>query len=124
MSIDPMAAYHSYSQAWSEKSDVDTRANLLARAWSDDGEFFDPETPGGLVGRDALIDYIVVTHAEIPGLRVTETSEPEILGRRLRVMWAARQGTQLMFTGTDFVEFAEDGRVSRLTMFYDSSPQE
>jgi hypothetical protein len=26
-------------------------------------------------------------------------------------------------SGTDFVEFAADGRVSRVTMFYDSAPE-
>ncbi len=85
--------------------------------------FVDEETPEGLVGREALSDYIARTNEEMPGMIITDTSEPEVLGDRLRVRWAARQGDELMFTGTDFAEFAEDGRIARLTMFYDSTPQ-
>jgi hypothetical protein len=103
-------------------------ASPLPRLWQgpsrrkgEDGAFFDDETPDGLVGREALSEYIAGTHEEMPGLVITETSEPQILGNRLRVPWVARQGDTQMCTGTDFVEFAEDGRVSRVTMFYDST---
>ena len=123
MSIDPIAAYTSYSAAWNEKDDPDARKKLLDRAWSQDGAFFDEETPDGLVGREALIEYIATAHEEMPGLVITETSEPQILGNRLRVSWVALQGDTPTYTGTDFVEFAEDGRVSRVTMFYDSTPE-
>jgi hypothetical protein len=37
------------------------------------------------------------------------------------VKWAAGQDGKEMFTGSDFVEFAADGRISRLTMLYDST---
>lgn len=121
-SVDPLAAYTAYSSAWSEEDDPDARRVLLERAWAPDGAFFDPETPEGLIGREALSEYIAATHVEMPGLVVTETSEPEIIGNRLRVRWVASQGDTAMFTGTDFVEFADDGRVARLTMFYDSTP--
>jgi SnoaL-like domain len=120
---DPIATYSAYSAAWSEKDDPDARKDLLDQAWAQDGAFFDEETPGGLVGRDALNEYIVSTHEEMPGLVITETSEPQVLGNRLRVRWVARQDGTQMYTGTDFVEFAEDGRVSRVTMFYDSTPE-
>ncbi|MEP6759353.1 MAG: hypothetical protein ABJB55_09175 [Actinomycetota bacterium] len=66
--------------------------------------------------------HIANTRAEMPGLVVSETTEPEILGDRLRVSWVARQEGEQIYTGTDFVEFAEDGRISRLTMFYDAVP--
>ena len=122
MSLDPIAAYVSYSAAWNEKADPEARKKLLDQAWSQEGEFVDEETPAGLVGREALSEYIAGTHAEMPGLVITETSEPEVLGNRLRVRWVARQDGTQMYTGTDFVEFAEDGRVSRVTMFYDSTP--
>ena len=77
----------------------------------------------GWVGREALNDYIVSTHEQMPGLVIAETSEPQILGNRIRVLWVAQQDGTQMYTGTDFVEFAEDGRVSRVTMFYDSTPE-
>jgi hypothetical protein len=121
--LDPITAYTMYSAAWNEP-DPDARKDLIHRAWSDEGVLFDPETPEGLVGGDALIEYIAGTHEEMPDLIVAETAPPEVLGNRLRVRWEARQAELQVYTGTDFVEFAEDGRVSRVTMFYDSTPRE
>src|SRR4029077_9952994 len=117
----PIVTYYSYSAAWNEKGEPDARISLLNQTWAQDGESFDEDTPDGLVGREALSEYIARTHEEMPGLVIAETSEPQILADRLRVRWAARQGDTQMYTGTDFVEFAEDGRVSRVTMFYDST---
>ncbi len=111
MSLNPMDAYKSYSAAWNEE-DSDVRKSLLDQAWADDGALLDEETPDGLVGRKALNEYIAGTHEEMPGLVITETSEPQVLGNRLRVSWVARQGDAEMYTGTDFVEFADDGRVA------------
>lgn len=121
MSLEPVDAYNAYSAAWREM-DAGARRDLLEQAWSEEGAFFDPENRDGIIGRGALSGYIAETHAEMPGLVVTETSEPEIIGNRLRVSWVARQEGEQTYTGTDFVEFDEDGRVSRLTMFYDSTP--
>jgi hypothetical protein len=81
---DPIATYYSYSAAWNEKDDPDVRSSLLDQAWAQEGEFFDEDTPDGLVGREALSEYIAGTHEEIPGLVIAETSEPQILGDRLR----------------------------------------
>ena len=123
MRLDPIVAYKSYSAAWSERDDAVARMTLLDQAWAQDGVFIDEETPEGLVGREALNEYIARTYEEMPDLVITDTSEPDVVGNRLRVRWAARQGDAPMYTGTDFVEFAEDGRISRLTMFYDSTPE-
>jgi hypothetical protein len=120
--LDPIAAYTAYSAAWNERDDA-ARNTLLDQAWASDGVFIDEETPEGLVGREALSGYIALTHQEMADLVVTETSAPQVLGNRLRVRWVARQGDRQMYTGTDFVEFAKDGRVSRVTMFYDSTPE-
>jgi len=122
MSLDPIAAYTTYAAAWSESGDPDARESLLDACWSDDGAIFDPETPQGLIGAEALSDYISRTHDEMPGLVIAETSAPEVIGNRLRVRWVARQDGVQVYTGTDFVEFAEDGRIRRVTMFYDSTP--
>lgn len=67
---------------------------LRLTRWVQDGAFFDEETPGGLVGRDALNEYIVSTHEEMPGLVITETSEPQVLGNRLRVRWPSTYMSQ------------------------------
>ena len=116
---DPVAMYYSYSAAWNEAADPALRDSLLDQSWAHDSVFADDDNPDGLVGRAALSAYIARTHAEMPGLVVTETTRPQVLGNRLRVRWMARQGDAQMYTGTDFVEFAHDGRVSRVTMFSD-----
>jgi hypothetical protein len=122
MKLEPLAAYNSYSAAWNEKDDPEARKKLLDQAWAPDGTLLDEENPDGLVGRAALNQYIAVSHEEMPGLVITETSKPQILGNRLRIRWEARQGDTPLYTGTDFVEFDDAGRVSRVTMFYDSAP--
>ena len=121
MGIDPLAAYASYSAAW-KAANADQAARLLADCWATDGSLFDPETPGGVIGRDALAEYIAATHAEMPGLEVSELSAPELLGGRMRVAWSAYQAGEAKFTGIDFIEFSSDGRISQVTMFYDSTP--
>ena len=123
MSIDPQTAFGLYAQAWDGSLDAAARSELLSQAWAEDGELFDPETPGGLVGREALGAYIQEAHEASPGMVVSETAEPEMLGNRLRARWAQHEDGVLMYSGADFVEFAEDGRIQRLTMFFDSSPE-
>ena len=121
MSITPEEANAKYTQAWSEP-DVGKRLELLEGSWADDGVFVDPEVPGGLVGRQALSDYITKSYEEMPGLKITLSSDPETLGGRMRTTWIAVADSSETYTGTDFVEFAADGRISQLTMFYDSTP--
>ena len=120
--MDKVTTYYAYSAAWNEPTDRERRNELLKQSWADDGAFFDEETPDGIVGRPALSAYIAATHEEMPGLVVAETSGPQVLGDRLRVGWVARQDGIEPYTGTDFVEFAGDGRIIRVTMFYDSTP--
>lgn len=54
---------------------------------------------------------------------VSATGEPEMLGDRLRGKWAQFEDGVLMLSGADFVEFAEDGRIRRLTMYFDSTSE-
>ena len=123
MSIDPRTAFILYSQAWDGTLDGAARSELLAQAWAEDGELVDPDTPGGLVGRAALGVYIQEQHEASPGMVVSATAEPEVLGDRLRGKWAQYENGVLALSGADFVEFAEDGRIQRLTMFFDSTPE-
>lgn len=122
MGQDPMAAYEKYGAAWNAK-DADESAALLRESWADEGVIVDPENPEGIRGREALLDYIVKTQAEMVGVDISDTAEPELLGGRLRTRWKATQDSEVVYTGTDFIEFAADGRISQVTMFYDSSPE-
>ena len=119
MDLDPITAYKMYAEAWNEEHDSEARRKLLERSWSPTGSLFDPETPEGVQGM--CVEYISDTHDEIPDDRRRDLGARGS-GKRLRVLWEARQNGRQLYTGTDFVEFAEDGRVSRVTMFYDSAP--
>jgi hypothetical protein len=46
-------------------------------------------------------------------------SAPDGLGDRAWFRWSATLGTGESFHGVDFVEFAPDGRIARLTGFYE-----
>ena len=111
-------AYDAYSRAW-KVADGSERRGLLARVWADDAVYVDDETPDGLVGADALLAYIADSHAEMPGLIVSETTRPKALGGRMLVRWVATQGSEQKYSGTDVVEFGADGRIARVTNFFD-----
>lgn len=81
---DLIANYQAYSAAWKEP-DAGRRDHLLDGCLADDGALFDVETPAGVIGPDALSEYIGRTQREMPGLVITESSEPQIVGHRLRV---------------------------------------
>jgi SnoaL-like domain len=120
--LDPIAAYERYSAAWNA-NDAGQAAQLLRESWADHGVLVDPDNPEGVIGREALLEYIARTHAEMVGVDISDSSEPELLGGRMRTTWKATEAGNVMFTGTDFIEFAPDGRISRLTMFHDSTPE-
>ena len=122
--IDPLTAYRAYSAAWNEKADAGRRNGLLAESWALDGVLVDPDTPDGVVGRTEVSEYIAAAHDTMADFVIVESSTPEVLGGRLRVSWVARQGQVEVYTGIDFIEFASDGRIARVTMFYDSTTED
>ena len=109
----PEDAYQLYSRAWNEPES--TRA-LLEECWAADGVYADDEVPDGVVGRDALAELILATHAELPGFRVWETSPTRMLAGRLCVTWTQEGGDPPEgFSGSDVIELAPDGRIARVT---------
>ena len=121
--MDPRTAFSLYSQAWDGSIAANERSDLLARAWADGGALFDPESPDGVVGADALARYIEAQHEDSPGMVVSEIGEAELVGDRLRGKWVQHDSDGVKaYSGVDFVEFAEDGRIKRLTMFFDEIP--
>ena len=111
-------AYDAYSRAWNVE-DPSERRELLDRVWADDAVYVDDEAPDGLVGADALLGYIADSQEEMPGLIVSDTSRPNVLGGRMLVRWVATQGDEQKYSGTDVVEFGADGRIARVTNFFD-----
>jgi hypothetical protein len=109
----PQDAYELYSRAW---NDPERAAELLEESWAEDGVYADDEVPDGVVGRAALVELIASTHEEQPGFRVWETSTPRMLAGRLGVTWSQEGGDPPQsLAGSDVIEFASDGRTSRVT---------
>src|SRR4051812_14746072 len=104
---DPIETYATYSRAWNA-DDPEERAALLRSAWTERAVYVDDEVPDGLRGTDALLGYIADSHAEMPGLVVSDTSAPKLVDGRLLVRWRAAQKGEERYSGSDVVEFAPD----------------
>jgi hypothetical protein len=110
------AAFDSYNAAWAEK-DEKLRLALIEEAWEEGGTYLASNTPDPLVGRQALSDLIGTALAGAPGLAIVTTKELQFLGDRGWMRWGAKDGRAA--GGTDFIEFGPEGRIQRLTNFFD-----
>jgi hypothetical protein len=116
MSVDEVV--QAYGQAWLELND-ETRRQLLAQAWADDGIYTDPLRH--LEGRDALNQAIAGFQQRRPGERIVLTSNADCHHDVLRFAWRwyGADGSTIM-DGTDFGELASDGRLRRIVGFFGS----
>jgi len=118
---DQQEAVRGYEAAWNE-SDADKRMATLELAWAEDAVYVDDEVPDGLRGREALSEFIAEERQAEPGLVITTTRELVVLGDRGWLQWTARSATGSQSSGTDFIEFAADGRIAQVTDFIDHDP--
>jgi SnoaL-like domain len=118
MSADPVATVHRYDEVWACE-DHRSRLVILNEIWTDDGLYVDPAIPEGVRGPAALAAFIGQSFEELPGLAVTATSDLAVLADRGWYRWSATTADGQTLSGTDFVEFAPDGRIARLTNFED-----
>ena len=107
-----------YAQAWGEP-DEDRRRTLLERAWAPDAVYCDPLDL--VVGRDALVAHIGAFQQAAAGGRVDVTSEAVRHHDSAYFQWAMTDaaGTRVL-TGFDVAQLDEQGRITRLTGFFDS----
>lgn len=119
MAHDLAATVRLYDQVWAER-DIGRRRELLDSIWTDDSVYLDPDVPKGIVGPDALVEYIEASFEQYPGLAITPISEVAVLHDRATYRWRASSTDDPDVVGTDFIEFDADGRILRLTGFYDT----
>jgi hypothetical protein len=117
MSLDPSAALRLFDEAWTIP-DYKSRLASLRTFWADDGLYLDPDVPEGVRGPESLATEIERQLKLYPGMSIV-SSAPDVLGDRAWFRWSATLGTGESFHGVDFVEFAPDGRIARLTGFYE-----
>ena len=92
---------------------------LLQQAWATDAVYCYPLAV--VTGREALSDHIGQTQAAMPGSRIEVTSEPVRHHDSAFFRWALTDGSgATVMTGFDVVQFDADGRIARLTGFFDS----
>ncbi len=97
--------------------DSQRRAAVIADVWTDDGELVDPPLEGrGHAELSALADAVL---AGFPDHIFRRTSALDVHHGRGRYSWdlVAPTGT-VGVSGVDFVEFADDGKVRRITGFF------
>jgi hypothetical protein len=114
------AAVQQYEVAWNTR-DQSQRMSALERAWADNGVYVDNDVPDGVTGRDALSALIAAEHEDTPGLVIPTTRPLVLLGNRGWLQWESHSSSGTSHSGTDFIEFAADGRIERLTDFLDAN---
>jgi hypothetical protein len=110
----------SYIEMWNEH-DAQARRAVVAQTVTDDATYLDPMLSG--TGVDGIAEMIGAAQEQFPGLGFTLTAGPEAHHDRARFSWSlGPQSGETIAAGTDFVTFAEDGRMRSITGFVDVSP--
>lgn len=106
-----------YGLAWLEP-DPGRRAALLERAWAPGAVYCDPTAL--VQGRDALGEHIGGVQASMPGHAVTVTAEATRHHDSAHFPWAITgPDDAVVLSGFDVVQLDEQGRITRLTGFFD-----
>ncbi len=103
------------------QTDAARRAELIRKAWANDGRFVDPLFD--VQGHDALDELAQGVIAQYPGHMFRRTSGLDTHHNLARYTFefAAPDGT-IVITGTDVAELAEDGRLQTITGFFGDVP--
>ena len=118
--LSPESTVDAYCQAWST-ADRAVREELLARVWTSDGVYTDPE-PTVAKGRTALSAEIASFLRKYPGSRF-RCGVPQIHHRTMRFAWRLFRADGTQWTeGMDFGELAADGRIRRIVGFFGPLP--
>lgn len=109
-----------YIDAWNEPR-ADKRRQILAQVMTDESTYVDPNK--AVDSRAGLVEYIGEVLNRYPGRRIVRTSEVDAHHLLCRFNWRLikADGTQAP-ESVDFVEFASDGRIHRVTGFFGPLP--
>lgn len=113
----PAETVDRYIAMWNE-TDPASRRDIIRGLWSEDCDHLDPTTRA--VGRDGIDGLVAAVQERFPGHQFRRTSEVDSHSGHIRFSWsltADRGGPAL--SGTDFGALTEDGRLRRITAFFD-----
>lgn len=112
-----------YLRIWSEATPADDRLETALRIFAPDGVYKDPMTaqldPQGLVRH---VEDVVLP--QLSDFHLRSVGTPQIHGRYVLFSWAyvAADGCRVSFpgsSGTDFVQFSENGLLQEVIGFFD-----
>lgn len=109
-----------YLAMWNE-ADPRKRAQLIERAWADDGRYLDPMLEAE--GHAALAQMVAGVQGKFPGHRFRRVSGVDAHHDEVRFAWelAAPDGA-VTVAGIDVGTLAPDGRLQRITGFFGEVP--
>ena len=109
-------AIDAYCAAWDEP-DLDRRNAILSAVCAEDATYTDLTVH--CTGIEELAAHIGVVLARYLASHIVRTSEIDTYGDLARFAWkkVLSDGTSLL-EGTDFAEFAPDGRLRRIVGFF------
>ncbi|WTB87797.1 nuclear transport factor 2 family protein [Streptomyces cellulosae] len=117
----PAAQLERYTRFWNTGPDAE-RDRLAATVFTDEVEYRAPV--GFLRGAAALADFRDQFVSHVGPATVRRREEPEVHHGRARLQWEILTGDGTSFaTGTDVIEFAEDGRIRAISAFLDRAPE-
>lgn len=119
MSTDFAATWAIYTAAWKAGTD-DERQALLDRAVHADCHYADPLVQ--VEGHRPLSAYMADLQRQVPGVHFV-TQRFIVHHGRSMAQWQMRDGVdRVVGEGVSFGEYAEDGRLRRMTGFFDLPP--
>jgi hypothetical protein len=110
-----------YGEAWMAPDD-ETRLALLDDIWAEDGYYVDPYVDGAVIGRQALNDHMAYAMAPGHYVEVAAWTDGDNLHHdRLWIPWRHCCPTgAILLEGDDFGEIDADGRLRRMTSFWNN----
>jgi hypothetical protein len=109
-----------YLATWNE-TDPQRRAQLIARAWADDGHYLDPMLEAE--GHAALAGMVEGVQAKFPSHRFLRMSGVDLHHDQLRFAWKLEAPNKtVVVAGLDVGTLASDGRLQRIIGFFGEVP--
>ncbi|GAB3461909.1 nuclear transport factor 2 family protein [Actinophytocola sediminis] len=110
-----------YVDSWNE-SDVDHRHVLIEAVWSESCAYHAPAIEAR--GFRAISQNITRIQDKYPNRVFCRTSEVFSHKDRVRYTWAMLDlGGSATIAGVDYAQFADDGKLCRVTCVYDRKPR-
>jgi len=108
-----------YIAIWNE-IDPARRRDLIAETWTEGASYIDPVMAGeGQAGIDVMIQG---AQERFPGHQIRRTSDVDSHHDCVRFCWElAPEGGPAVVKGTDFGVIAADGRLQKITGFFEQS---